>query len=61
MLGHKNILGYHDSDHWPHMCSMKLFDSNRYGVIMANVIIGVSFDSGLRSELETFGTSQLKM
>jgi hypothetical protein len=45
LMGHQNLLGHHHTNHWSHRCNMKLFGSNRYGVMTAN---NVSFVSGLR-------------
>jgi hypothetical protein len=61
---HQNLLGDHETNHWPHRWGMKLFDSNRYGAMMVMAVsISVRFGSGLRSEPEqkTFDTFQLKM
>jgi hypothetical protein len=45
-MGHKNLLGHHNTNHWSHRCDMKLFGSSRYGVMAANI---VSFGSGAQS------------
>jgi hypothetical protein len=47
MVDHQNLLGRNNNmNHWVHMCDMKVFGSNRYGVTTAN---NVSFGSGLGS------------
>jgi hypothetical protein len=58
LLGHQNLLGHHETNHWSHRCDMKLFGTNRYGVM---AVSSMSLGSGLRSENQTFDTSQLKM
>jgi hypothetical protein len=58
LMGHHNLLGHHNINHWSHMCDMKLFVSNRYGVMAAG---SVSFGSGLRSEYTNLDRSQLEM
>jgi hypothetical protein len=46
MVGHQNLLRCHNMNHCVHICDMKVFGSNRYGVTTAN---NVSFGSGLGS------------
>jgi hypothetical protein len=53
MMGHKNILGYHDSNQRPHMCDVTLFGSNRYAVMMA-VSISVRFGLGFEVNRATY-------
>jgi hypothetical protein len=44
LMGHQNLLGHHNTNHWSHRCDMLLIGSNRYGVMAAN---SVSFGSGI--------------
>jgi hypothetical protein len=58
LMGHQNLMELHHTNHWSHRCDMKLFGSNKYGVVAVG---SVSFGSGLKSENKTFDTCQLKM
>jgi hypothetical protein len=58
LMGHQILLGHHHTNHWSHRCDMKLFGSNKYGVM---AVSSVSFGSGLKSENKTFDTCQFKM
>jgi hypothetical protein len=39
LMGHSYLLGYHNINHWFIMGDIKLFGSNRYGVMARNSVI----------------------
>jgi hypothetical protein len=58
LIGHQNLMELHHTNHWSHRCDMKLFGSNKYGVMAVG---SVSFGSGLNSEILILDKSWLKM
>ena len=38
LMGHQNLLGHPETNHWSHRCDMKLFGTNRYGAMAVSSV-----------------------